>query len=153
MARKLMKVEPIERGTVIDHIPGGMAFHVVSIIMSGRKMDKTITMAINVKSKDMGKKDIVKVEGLELKKSDVNKISIIAPDATINIIRDGEVVEKRTVNVPKKVTGILKCTNPNCVTNQREPVEREFVLTSRSPITYQCVYCEREVENILDSLV
>ncbi|MFQ6060874.1 MAG: aspartate carbamoyltransferase regulatory subunit, partial [Thermoplasmata archaeon] len=103
--------------------------------------------------KKMGWKDIVKVEDKELEPIEVDKISLVAPDATINIIRNYEVVEKKAVKLPDLAVGILECGNPNCVTNTKEPVQTEFVLRSRNPIRLMCKYCGRELENIEDHIV
>ena len=152
MAKEL-KVKPIENGTVIDHIPAGMAFRVIEIIASGRDINKPMSIVMNVESSDLKKKDIVKMEDLELKKREVDKIALIAPDATINIIRGKDVVEKMTVKPPKRVCGIVKCSNPNCISNQKEPVIPEFDLVSPAPLRLRCIYCERDLVDIINNLV
>ncbi len=152
MVREL-RVTPIRNGTVIDHIPPGMGLRVLEIILAERDINRTISLAMNVPSRRNKKKDIVKVEDVELTPFELGKIALIAPDATINIIRDYEVVEKRKVELPDTVLGILRCPNPNCITNQREPVTPEFRVLSRKPIRLRCVYCEREVANVIESLV
>jgi len=107
---------------------------------------------MNVKSK-IGKKDIVKVENRELKPEEVNKIALIAPKATINIIRDYEVVKKFKVHLPDEIVGIVRCPNPNCISNAREPIQSRFRVISRDPIRIKCCYCEREPENIADNII
>ncbi|MCK4717561.1 MAG: aspartate carbamoyltransferase regulatory subunit [Thermoplasmata archaeon] len=153
MLTKELKVKPIENGTVIDHIPAGMAFKVISIIASGRDIDRPMSIVMNVESKRLGKKDIVKMEDLVLKKREVDKIGLIAPEACINIIENASVAKKREVDLPKRVVGIVKCSNPNCVSNQNEPVDSEFVLASKTPIRLRCIYCERDVTNITENLI
>ena len=111
-----LKVKPIENGTVIDHISGSKALKVYKILNIEEKLP--ITLALNVPSKKGGMKDILKIEGLELTRDDVNKIALISPDATINIIKEGIVIKKFKVNLPKRIDGIIKCTNPNCITNK-----------------------------------
>jgi len=150
---KELKVKPIENGTVIDHIPAGMAFRVIDIIAAGRDLKKPMSIVMNVESSGIVKKDIVKMEDLELRKREVDKIALIAPDATINIIRGFEVVEKMTVKPPKRVTGIVKCSNPNCISNQKEPVVPEFDVSSTSPLKLRCIYCERDLLDIMRNLV
>jgi len=139
---KELRVLKIKNGTVIDHIEGGQALNVLKIIGIPKT---TVTIAMNVPSKKTGIKDIVKVEGRELKEEEVNKISLISPRATINIIRNYEVVEKRKVEIPKIVEGVLKCANPNCITNF-ENVATKFITESKSPIKLRCYYCERIME-------
>ena len=101
-----------------------------------------VAIVMNVDSKKLGKKDIVKIEGLELKEEDVDKISLVAPAATINIIRDFAVVSKRKVRLPDRIVGLLSCINPRCITNQpREPVKPSFRVIRRDPPELQCEYC------------
>ena len=150
---KELKVQPIRNGTVIDHIAPGMALkvlHVLNIPQPG--MTSTVTAAINVPSKHMGRKDIVKVEDRELDGAEVNKISLIAPKASINIIREFEVAEKRLVNLPDLVEGIVRCPNPNCITNAGEPVRSAFKVTAKDPPRLQCGYCDRMVVDIAAQL-
>ncbi len=145
---KELKVQPIKDGTVIDHIPPGNAFKVLKILGITESLpDSVISIAINVVGK-RGKKDIVKIENRELKAEEVDKIALIAPNATINIIRNYEVVEKRRVEVPDEIVGIVKCPNPNCISNTREPIKTRFIVKSRQPLKIKCYYCEREPEDI-----
>ncbi len=97
----------------------------------------------------MGRKDIVKVEDLELKSGEVDKIALIAPNATINIIRDSEVIAKHKVYLPGTIEGIIKCANPNCISNaKREPVISKFVTVSENPPRFRCFYCEMVIEDV-----
>ncbi|MCE5214559.1 MAG: aspartate carbamoyltransferase regulatory subunit [Methanobacterium sp.] len=137
-----MKVKPIKNGTVIDHIKANKALSVLNIL--GLPSEETaVTIAMNVQSSQMGSKDIVKIEGRELAPKEVDKIALIAPKATINIIRDYELVEKGKVNLRDEIYGILKCQNPNCITNTEEPVETRFYVIGKGPVTLRCYYCER----------
>ena len=113
----------------------------------------TISIAMFVKSKKMGYKDILKIEDKELKKREVNIISLIAPNASISIIKDEEVVKKLQISLPKTITGIAKCSNPNCITNRDEPLESEFAVIKDREIRLRCVYCDRYVNDILESIV
>jgi len=140
---KEVKVKRIKNGTVIDHITGGQALNVLQIIGVTKEYPKAVlTVAMNVPSKKMGVKDIVKVEGRELKADEVDKISLISPESTINIIRDHEVKEKKNVSLPKTLEGVLVCDNPNCITNF-EKTKTIFVVEEKSPIKLRCSYCER----------
>jgi len=150
---KELRVQPIKDGTVIDHIPPGNALKVLHILGMGLTLpDSVISIAINVRGK-RGKKDIVKIENRELDPREVDKIALIAPNATINIIRNYEVVEKRRVEVPDEIVGIVKCSNPNCISNGKEPVETKFIVKSRNPLKIKCYYCEREPEDISSQII
>jgi len=150
---KELKVQPIRNGTVIDHISPGMALkvlHILRIPQAG--MTSTVTAAINVPSKHMGRKDIVKVEDRELDAHEVNKISLIAPRASINIIREYEVAEKHRVALPDIVEDIVRCPNPSCITNQAEPVKSAFKVVQKDPPRLQCGYCDRSVVDVAAQL-
>jgi aspartate carbamoyltransferase regulatory subunit len=149
---KELKVTPIKNGTVIDHIPPGFALKVLHVLKIPEETSSAVSVAMNVKSK-MGKKDIVKIENKELDKREVNKISLIAPKATINIIRGYEVVKKHRVQLPDEIVGIVKCSNPTCISNSREPVESRFILVSKDPLHIKCYYCERETEDIAERII
>lgn len=145
--KKHLKIEMIKDGTVIDHIKHGKAPEVLKILGIDEKFQGVIAIAINVHSKVLGKKDIVKVENRDLNGNEVNKIAIISPNATINKIRDYKVVEKYKVELPKEIVGIIKCPNPSCITNKSlEPVVTKFLVKSQEPLILLCKYCEREVK-------
>ncbi|MCI0497371.1 MAG: aspartate carbamoyltransferase regulatory subunit [Thermoplasmata archaeon] len=146
MTEKYMKVQRIENGTVIDHIPAGRALDVLSILKVAEGLPMSIL--VNAHSKLAGRKDILKVEDLELTRDEVNRVALIAPEATINIIRDGEVAEKFRVEAPKRVQNVVRCSNPNCISNQKEPVVPEVRLAAEAPHRYVCAYCEREVDDL-----
>ncbi|HEQ79052.1 MAG TPA: aspartate carbamoyltransferase regulatory subunit, partial [Euryarchaeota archaeon] len=131
-----IRVRPISNGTVIDHITNGNALRVLKILgITGPPLESTVSVVMHVKSEAMGFKDLLKLEDKELKKDEVDKIALISPQATINIIRDETVVSKRNVELPERVVGIVRCSNPNCITNKlndmtkfREPVPPEFTV-------------------------
>jgi len=151
--KKELKVVPIKNGTVIDHIPGGQALNVLRILEITARTDAVVSVVMNVKSKKMGRKDIVKVEDRELMPEEVDKIALIAPNATINIIRASEVTEKHSVYLPKTIEGIIRCANPNCISNaENEPVMSKFITVSENPPQFRCFYCERIVEDVPGSL-
>jgi len=142
---KELRVKPIKNGTVIDHITSNKALHVLKIL--GLPDGKSrVTVGINMESSRYGSKDIVKVENRELESSEVDQIALIAPKATINIIRDYEIVEKWKVNLLDEIQGILKCLNPNCITNKKEPVKTRFYVINREPVILRCHFCERLME-------
>lgn len=148
-------VRRISNGTVIDHIPAGRALIVLRLLGITGEREGVVAMVMNVPSGKLGKKDIVKVEGRELSKEEVDKISLIAPTATINIVRNYEVAEKRKVELPSRLVGTLKCMNPNCITNfPRESVKPIFTLLSREPLRMVCEYCGEYLteEEIIEQL-
>ena len=143
----------MQNGTVIDHITCGMALKVLKILgLTEEPPEDTTSVIIHVQS-SRGCKDIVKLENKELKEKEVNQIALISPDATINIIRDSEVVKKYRVELPDTVVGIVKCSNPNCITNFREPVEPKFRVESRSPVVLRCAYCNRKLDDVIGNLL
>lgn len=152
MKKKELKVPRIKDGTVIDHITAGNAVKVLHILGIPKSSSSTVSVAMNVKSK-LGKKDIVKVENRELKHSEVDKIALISPKATINIIRDYEVAEKHKVKLPDEIAGIVKCSNPTCISNSKEPVKSRFRVISKDPPRIKCYYCEREPEDISEKII
>jgi aspartate carbamoyltransferase regulatory subunit len=149
---KELKIQPIKNGTVIDHITAGNAVKVLHILGIPKSFSSTVSVAMNVRSK-YGKKDIVKVENRELDPHEVDKIALIAPKATINIIRDYEVAEKHKVKLPEEVIGIVCCSNPTCVSNSKEPVKSRFIVLKKDPIQIKCYYCEREPEDIAERII
>ena len=148
---KEMRVKKIQRGTVIDHIPKGQALNVMKILNLAEHPDP-VTIAINVESGKHGQKDIIKVENRELSPGEVDKIALIAPYATINIIRDYKVVEKKQVSLPREIHGIVRCANPNCITNSREPAKTGFTIEKATPLLLRCKYCDRTMsqQDVID---
>ncbi|MBU0980406.1 MAG: aspartate carbamoyltransferase regulatory subunit [Nanoarchaeota archaeon] len=140
---KELKVTAIENGSVIDHIPTDNTFNVIGILKLDRH-DDTILIATNLPSKKLGKKGIVKVSGRQLTKDEANKIALVAPDATINIIKDFEIVEKLKASLPKQLVNVSKCFNPNCITN-RDSVVPKLCVESARPLRLRCEYCERSM--------
>lgn len=142
MKKPEMKVEAIKSGTVIDHITANKSLHVLKILGLPNE-DINVTIAINVSSGEVGRKDIVKIENRELDSSELDQIALLAPEATINIIRDYKVIAKDKVRFTKELKAIINCTNPNCITNSDEPLESRFQLLKTFPILLRCYYCER----------
>jgi len=141
-----LRVSKIKDGTVIDHITSGHALDVAKILeITGRRAG-VVTIAINVPSKRHGHKDMLKVEGRFLAASEVDKIALLAPHATINIVKDYKVVEKQRVKLPDNIKGIVKCGNPACVSNSNEPVEAKFYVEKAEPLRLKCHYCGHVME-------
>ena len=128
-------------GTVIDHINAGYALEVVKILGITGHERRIITIAINIPSKDFKVKDIVKIEGRALNSQEVNKIALVAPHASINIVRNYSVIKKLEVKLPKIIEGIIKCINPVCVSNSNEPVSAKFYVKHEDPLMLKCHYC------------
>ena len=146
-----LRVKRIMNGTVIDHITAGQALNVLRILGIMDRPEEVVSVVMNVSDR---KKDIVKIEGRELKPEEVDKIALISPDATINIIRDYEVVEKHRVILPSRIEGVVRCINPNCITNTDEPVKPRFVIRRGERVELQCVYCGRVIsDRIADFLI
>jgi aspartate carbamoyltransferase regulatory subunit len=144
-----MKLKLIKKGVVIDHIASGRALEVLRILGIGEDYEDEVSLAMNIPSKSMGKKDIVKVENRDIKTYEINKIAVIAPKATINRIEDYRVFKKEKVELPNEIVGIVKCPNPQCVSNKcREPVKSSFVVVQRDPLVISCKYCEREAKGL-----
>jgi aspartate carbamoyltransferase regulatory subunit len=138
-----LKVKKIQDGTVIDHITMGHALDVLRILGITGKEGYTLSILMNVPSKKVKRKDIVKIEGRELRPDEVDKIALIAAHASINIIRNFQVVDKKEVKLPQKIHGIIKCANPTCITNSREPIKPIFVVDGDQDIQLKCHYCGR----------
>lgn len=146
MSETELRVTKIKDGTVIDHVTGGHALDVVKILGITGREKKVMTIAINVPSKRFKTKDIVKIEGRELNPQEVHKIALLAPHATINIIRGYRVVEKQRVKLPKEIESIIKCANPACISNSNEPVRARFHVDSEEPLLLKCHYCGYIIE-------
>jgi len=138
-----LKVRKIKDGTVIDHIKAGKGKKVLDILGVENGFSQTTALLMNVPSKRIGKKDMVKIENKALEKEEVDKIALIAPHATWNVIKDFKVSKKSRIELPDALEGILKCPNPKCVTNMNEPVKSKFKVEKKEPVKLRCVYCER----------
>lgn len=152
--KKTLKVTPIKNGIVIDHIDAGKGMIVLNILgLPDIEHGSVVSAVMNVPSKHVGRKDIIKIEDKMLDRQELNIISLIAPDATINVIKDTELVKKYRVHLPSRVKGIVRCGNPNCITNQKEPVEPSFKVVSRDPVVLRCDYCERKLTDIAKYII
>ncbi len=144
LKKEELVVSAIQNGTAIDHIPPQSLFKVISIL-GLEKIGTQITFGNNLTSKRMGKKAIVKITDKFFDDKEINKIALVAPEAKLNTIRDYKVIEKREVAVPDEVSGIVKCVNPKCITNN-EKITTKFYVVSKKPVTLKCHYCEKMIE-------
>ncbi|HOA04573.1 MAG TPA: aspartate carbamoyltransferase regulatory subunit [Candidatus Fermentibacter daniensis] len=151
MTERAYKVYAIDNGTVIDHIPTPLALRVVKILGLGNEGILTIGMGFMSKRLPHGK-DIVKIENKVLSTEETDMIALIAPEATINIIHGGKVIEKRQISLPDGIRGVMRCPNPNCATNILG-APRVFGLESRDGPLYRCRYCERTTRVEPDLLI
>ncbi|HKG42155.1 MAG TPA: aspartate carbamoyltransferase regulatory subunit [Nitrososphaeraceae archaeon] len=136
-------VRRIKDGTVIDHIESGKALLVLRTLDITGKEGNVITVALNVPSSKHDKKDIIKVENKFLEKNETNKLALIAPHATINIIREYRLVEKRKIQLPDSIIGVFKCPNLKCVTNSDEYIKPVINIIDKEKIILRCRYCFR----------
>ena len=138
-----MNIDSINNGYVIDHIKAGNAIQIYNYLKLD-KQDCCVAMIRNVKSKKMGKKDIIKIDAdIDV---DLDIIGYVDPDATVNIIRDGVLVEKRTMQLPTLLTNVIQCKNPRCITSCEQELEHVFKLTDREKKIYRCLYCETKAK-------
>ncbi|MDZ7702655.1 MAG: aspartate carbamoyltransferase regulatory subunit [Halobacteriales archaeon] len=150
MTDRELHVAKIQRGTVIDHIAAGQALNVLTLLGIDGSAGEAVSVAMNVPSGALGRKDIVKVENRELSQDELDVLSLIAPDATVNIIRDYAVEAKHVVERPDAVEGVLECPNSACITNADEPVETHFTAIDEG---VRCAYCGTIVhDDIADRL-
>ncbi len=141
-----LRVSKIRNGTVIDHVPGGQALNVLAILGIDGTGGEQVSIGMNVPSDRLPAKDIVKVEGRELSQNEVDVLSLIAPDATINIVSEYDVVDKRRLDRPEHVEGVLSCPNRNCITTDDEPVDSKFEVLDDE---VRCVYCDTIIRDNL----
>jgi aspartate carbamoyltransferase regulatory subunit len=139
--RKELQVSAIENGTVIDHIPSQTVFQVIKILNLS-EADDQVLFGTNLESSKMGKKGIIKVSNKFFQADEVNKIALVAPNATLIVIRNFKVAEKKKVEVPDIVEKIVRCFNPNCVTNN-EDVPSKFTVIDKNELKLKCHYCEK----------
>ena len=142
MKKEELQVVALKNGTVIDHIPSDKLFTVVSLL-GLKNSDLNITIGNNLPSKKLGKKGLIKVADRFFTDEEISRLSVVAPNVKLNIIRDYEVVEKKEVIMPDVVKGIVKCGNPKCITNN-EPMTTIFHVLCKENGMLKCHYCEKE---------
>ena len=138
---KHLDVSAIKDGSVIDHIDSKGTLKVADIL-NIQNEEQVVLVGMNLTSKFLGKKGIIKIGGKIIDQKEVNKIALVAPNATVNIIKDYEVVKKFKVVVPDIIEGIVRCFNPNCVSNDHN-IQAKLHVINKNPIKLQCHYCER----------
>ena len=142
MTHKELVVSALENGTVLDHIPAENVYKALDLLAL-KGIENQITIGINLTSKVHGKKGIIKIENKFFEDEELNKLALIAPDATVNVIRDFKVVEKKKLEMPAEVVGIAKCRNPKCVTNH-QPIKTRFAtIQDNNRISLLCHFCEK----------
>ena len=134
-----MNIDSIQNGIVIDHIKAGSAMVLYDLLGLGA-LDVSVAIIKNVTSRKMGKKDIIKIDAdIPV---DLDVIGYVDPGATVNIIRDGKLVEKMSIDPPERLTNVLKCKNPRCITSCEQELDHVFRLADEAKKLYRCVYCE-----------
>ena len=138
-----MIIGQIKDGIVLDHITAGKAMDIYNVLKLG-ELDCTVAMIKNADSPKLGKKDIIKIS--TLLDLDLDVLGYLDPGITVNIIRDGKVAERRRLELPERVVGVIKCKNPRCITSVEREIVHEFKLTDPAKKIYRCIYCEHEAK-------
>ena len=139
-----MKIDSIVNGIVIDHIGAGRAMLLYKLLKLDKLQDHSVAMIMNVHSRKMGRKDIIKVDAdIDL---DLDVIAYVDPNATVNVIRDEKLVEKKAIQLPEKLVNVVKCKNPRCISTTEQELPQVFLLTDRENAVYRCRYCETKAE-------
>ncbi|MFC2295895.1 MAG: aspartate carbamoyltransferase regulatory subunit [Prevotella sp.] len=142
MGKKELQVAAIENGTVIDHIPAEKTYQVARLLEL-ETLGLPVTIGFNLPSEKLGKKGIIKITDKFFSDEEISRLSVIAPKVVLNIIKDYEVVEKKTVETPDELHGIIKCNNPKCITNN-EPMHTHFTVVDKLHGIVKCHYCDKE---------
>ena len=138
-----MNIDSIQNGFVIDHITAGSGMKLYNLLGLDA-LDVSVAIIKNVSSKIMGKKDIIKIDAVIPLDFDV--IGFVDPGATVNVIKDGELVEKKTIDMPKKLVNVIRCKNPRCISTCEQELEQIFVLSDKANKIYRCIYCETKAQ-------
>ena len=148
MAKKELLVTAIENGTVIDHIPADKTYDVANLLRL-QELDTPVTIGYNLPSKKIGRKGIIKITDKFFTEEEISRLSVVAPKIVLNIIRNYEVVEKKTVETPDELRGIVKCNNHKCITNN-EPMQTIFNVIDKEKGILKCHYCDKEqyIDNV-----
>ena len=143
LSEEQLLVRRIKEGTVLDHVEPGRSLRVLSALNISGEEGNTVTIAMNVPSSKMVKKDIVKIASRFLSPEETNRIALIAPRATVNLVKDYKVIEKRRVELPEAFTNVFKCPNPTCISNSKEPIIPVVEVVKKTPPLLRCKYCAR----------
>ncbi len=136
----MLNIGGLSEGVVIDHIVAGGAMKIYEYL-NLEKLDCSVAIIKNAKSNKMGKKDIIKIEGPI--KVDLDMLGVLDPNLTLDIIKDGKIIEKRNPQLPELVNGIIRCKNPRCITSIEQELIHKFRLTNKEKGVYRCIYCEQ----------
>ena len=138
-----MNIDSIRNGIVIDHISAKKGMEIYEAL-NLKNLDCSVAIITNAKSKKMGKKDIIKIDkDMEI---NVDMIGFIEPNATINIVKDGELIKKYKVSLPEKIVNVVNCQNPRCITSVERELDQVFILTEKEKQVYRCKYCEMSLK-------
>jgi len=142
MLEEKLKIDKISKGTVIDHIDAGYALTILNL--TGLDESRNLmTIGVNVSSKKFQTKDIIKIENVFLNETQMQQISILSPNATISLIENYKVIEKKKVELPRTIKKLILCINQTCISNsEKEPIDSEFFVLEEKPLKIQCIYCE-----------
>ncbi len=152
----MRRVTAIQNGTVIDHVPSGSALKVLGMLGLLDSRSTPISLVMNVPSKKLDRKDVMKVEDRELTQEELDRLAIIAPNASVAIIRDYHVAEKRSVILGSELTNLARCSFSNCITiNPREPLPHRILVHSTNPLDLRCAYCGKtqSLDDIVNNLI
>ena len=155
MTENVRRVAAIRDGTVIDHIPAGRALLVLSMLGVGPKTHTPVSLVMNVSSPKHGQKDIIKIEDRELDQMELDRLALIAGQASVSIIRNFSLSEKRQVTMPDEFLGIMPCMSSNCISNSAsEQIRPRLKVVTQSPVLIRCFYCERiqPVEDLIEAV-
>lgn len=154
--QSMRRVTAIRNGTVIDHVPGGMSLTVLKMLGIGGVMSNPVSLLMNVPSKKLGSKDIIKVEDRELNQNELDRLALVAPEASVSIIRAYTVAEKLTINLSEEIINVARCAFSNCITsNSREPLPHRLLILARDPLEIRCHYCGKlqEINDLVERLI
>ena len=142
MMEEKLKIDKISNGTVIDHVDAGYGITILNL--TGLEESKNLmTIGVNVSSNKYQSKDIIKIEDVFLNEIQMQQISILSPNATISLIENYKVIEKKKVKLPNIIKKLILCVNQTCISNSGEPISTEFIVLVEKPLKIQCIYCER----------
>jgi len=153
---EMRRVTAICNGTVIDHIPGGQSLQVLRMLRLDSGRSNPISLVMNVPSDKLGRKDVLKIEDRELIQEELDRLAIIASEASVAIIRNYGVAEKRRVSLSEELVNIIRCSFSNCITqNQREPLPQKLRFLNRNPVEIRCSYCGKiqDISEIPDHII
>ena len=139
-----MNIDSIKNGIVIDHITAGKGMEIYKLLGLD-SLDCSVALIKNVSSRKMGKKDIIKIDSDFDVDTDI--LGFVDPDVTVNIIKDGKTAEKKTIGLPERLTNVLVCKNPRCISATEQELPQIFKLTDRERRIYRCIYCETKAKN------